>query len=255
MSVLRPLAIAALSLTLAALPAFAEPPAQSTPSFTPEQTEAVNKLIHDYLMNNPKVLSEALDHADAAAKADAQAAQKTALVSRREELERDPTTPVLGNPNGDVTIVEFFDYRCPYCKASAPVLADLLAQDKKLRLVLKDIPVLGKESVFAARVALVAQKHGKYAEFNKAMFALKTPVDNNTTLDVAKSIGLDPAEVKKEMDASEIDTILKHNLDLADAIGAEGTPTYVVGDTKTSSALTLDALKSQVAAARAKLKS
>ena len=255
MSVLRPLAIAALSLTLAALPAFAEPPAQSTPSFTPEQTEAVNKLIHDYLMNNPKVLSDALDHADAAAKADADAASKTALTDRREELERDPTSPVLGNPNGDVTVVEFFDYRCPYCKASAPIVADLLAQDKKVRLVLKDFPILGKESVFASRVALVAQKHGKYAEFHKAMFALKTPVNNDTTLDVAKSVGLDPVQVKKEMEASEIDTILKHNYDLAKAINAEGTPAFIVGDTMSPGALTLDGLKTQIAAARAKLKS
>jgi protein-disulfide isomerase len=251
MSVLRPLAIAALSLTLAALPAFADP----TPALTPEQTEAVNKLIHDYLMNNPKVLSEALDHADAAAKADADAASKTALVDRREELERDPTSPVLGNPNGDVTVVEFFDYRCPYCKASAPVIADLLTQDKKVRLVLKDFPILGKESVFASRVALVAQKHGKYAEFHKAMFALKTPVNDETTLDVAKSIGLDPVQVKKEMEASEIDAVIKHNYDLAKAINAEGTPAFVIGDTLSPGALTLDGLKTQIAAARAKLKS
>ena len=251
MSVFRPLAIAALSLTLAALPAFADP----TPSLTPEQTEAVNKLIHDYLMNNPKVLSEALDHADAAAKAETEAAGKTALTDRREELERDPTSPVLGNPNGDVTVVEFFDYRCPYCKASAPIVADLLAQDKKVRLVLKDFPILGKESVYASRVALVAQKHGKYAEFHKAMFALKTPVNNDTTLDVAKSVGLDPVQVKKEMEASEIDTILKHNYDLAKAINAEGTPAFIVGDTMSPGALTLDGLKTQIAAARAKLKS
>jgi protein-disulfide isomerase len=253
MSVLRPLAIAALSLTLAALPAFADP--TPAPALTPEQTEAVNKLIHDYLMSNPKVLTEALDHADAAAKADADAAGKTALIDRREELERDPTSPVLGNPNGDVTVVEFFDYRCPYCKASAPVIADLLAQDKKVRLVLKDFPILGKESVFASRVALVAQKHGKYAEFHKAMFALKTPVNDETTLDVAKSIGLDPVQVKKEMEASEIDAVIKHNYELAKAINAEGTPAFVIGDTLSPGALTLDGLKTQIAAARAKLKS
>lgn len=256
MRVPRPLAVAALSLALAALPAFADPaPAQSTPSLTPEQTEAVNKLIHDYLLNNPKVLAEAIEHADDAAKAEADAASKAALTDRREELEHDPTSPVLGNPNGDVTVVEFFDYRCPYCKASAPIIADLLAQDKKVRLVLKDFPILGKESVFASRVALVAQKHGKYAEFHKAMFALKTPVDDNATLEVAKSVGLDPAQVKKEMEASDIDATLKHNYELAKAIGAEGTPAFVIGDTKSPGALTLDGFKTQIAAARAKLKS
>jgi protein-disulfide isomerase len=250
MSVLRQLAVAAVSLMLAALPA-----AAAEPALTPEQADAVNKLIHDYLMSNPKVLTEALDHADAAAKADAEKASKTALVDRREELEKDPTSPVLGNPNGDVTIVEFFDYRCPYCKASAPVIADLLAQDKKVRLVLKDFPLLGKESVYASRVALVAQNHGKYAEFHKAMFALKTPVNDAATLDVAKSIGLDPAVVKKEVEAPDIDAILRHNFDLGKAIGAEGTPAFVIGDAVSPGAMTLEDFKTQIAAARAKLKS
>lgn len=224
-------------------------------ALTPAQTDQINKLIHDYFMNNPKALIDAIEHAEASVKQDEQGQAKELLQSHREELEQDPTSPVLGNAKGDVTIVEFFDYRCPYCKASAPLIADLLAQDKKIRLVLKDFPILGKDSVFASRVALVAQKHGKYAEFYKAMFALKTPVNNDTTLDVAKSLGFDPAQVKKEMEASEIDTIIKHNYDLAKAINAEGTPAFVIGDTLSPGALTLDGLKTQIAAARAKLKS
>jgi len=254
MSVFRRLAVAAVSLAFVAIPGLA-PAGDPPPALTPEQAGAVNQLIHDYLMNNPKVLSEAIDHAEATAKAEAHQAAKAELVNRREELENDPTSPVLGNPKGDVTLVEFFDYRCPYCKATAPIVADLLDQDKKLRLVLKDFPILGKESVFASRVALVAQKHGKYAAFYKAMFALKTPIDEESTLDVAKSLGLDPAEVRKEMESTEIDAVLKHNIDLAEAIGADGTPSFVIGDYLSPGAMTLDAIKSQIAALRAKPKS
>jgi protein-disulfide isomerase len=253
MSVFRRLAVAAFILAIAALPR-AGIAAEAPPALNPDQTAAVEKLIHDYLMNNPKVLAEALEHAEAAAKDESEQAAKTELTSRREELESDPTSPVLGNPKGDVTIVEFFDYRCPYCKASAPVIAGLLEQDKKLRVVLKDFPILGKESVFASRVAEVAQKHGKYAEFHKAMFALKGAVTDDATLEVAKSIGLDPAQVKKEMESAEIDTILQHNYELARAINIGGTPAFVIGGELISGAVSADALKAQIAATRAKAK-
>ena len=252
MSLSRRLAISCLSLAFAALPACA---ADAPPALTPEQTDAVNKLIHDYLMNNPKALTEAMDKADADAKAEADETAKAALTARREELDNDPTSPVLGNAKGDVTVVEFFDYRCPYCKATAPGIEQLLTEDKKLRLVMKEFPILGKDSVFASRVALVAQKHGKYAEFYKAMFALKSSVNEESTLDIAKSLGLDPAQVKKEMEAPEIDAILKHNYELAKAIAADGTPAFVIGDQMTAGVLPIDQIKSQIAALRAKSKS
>jgi protein-disulfide isomerase len=252
MTALRRFALIALSLALAALPAAQA--ADPAPALSPDQAAAVEKLIHDYLLNNPKVLIEAFDHADQASKADAETAAKAEIDNRREELERDPSSPVLGNPKGDVTIVEFFDYRCPYCKATTSAVAQLLEQDKKIRLVLKDFPILGKESVFASRVALAVQKHGKYAEFYKAMFALKTPVTEESTLEIVKSVGLDPAAVRKESESSEIDPQIKHNYDLAKAIGADGTPAFIIGDTMSPGLITLDVLKSQVAAVRAKAK-
>jgi protein-disulfide isomerase len=253
MSVLRRLSVSALSLAVIACPiALAADPA---PALSPDQATAVQKLIHDYLLNNPKVLIEAIEHADEASKTDAETAAKTEIVNRREELNNDPTSPVLGNPNGDVTVVEFFDYRCPYCKATEPDMVKLLEQDKKVRLVLKDFPILGKESVFASRVALAVQKHGKYAEFYKAMFAQKTPVTDESTLEIVKSIGLDPAAVQKESESADIDPLIKHNYDLAKAIGADGTPAFIIGDTLIPGLVTLDQLKSQVAALRDKQKS
>jgi protein-disulfide isomerase len=252
MSVLRRLAFSAASLAILAGPvALAADPA---PAFSPDQTAAVQKLIHDYLLNNPKVLIEAIEHADEASKADAETAAKAELVNHREELNNDPTSPVLGNPAGDVTVVEFFDYRCPYCKATEPDVVKLLEQDKKVRLVLKDFPILGKESVFASRIALAVQKHGKYAEFYKAMFAQKAAVSDESTLEIVKSLGLDPGAVKKEAESTDIDPLIKRNYDLAKAIGADGTPAFVIGDTMIPGLVTLDQLKSQIAALRDKQK-
>ncbi|HEV2674394.1 MAG TPA: DsbA family protein [Aliidongia sp.] len=223
---------------------------QAADGLTPAQTDQVNKLIHDYFMNNPKALIDAIEHAEASMKQEEQSEAKTALQSHREELDHDPTSPVLGNAKGDVTIVEFFDYRCPYCKVTAPTLQTLIAQDPKVRVVMKEFPILGKESVFASRVALVAKKHGKYAEFHQAMFALKTKVDDAQTLEVAKSIGLDPAQVKKEAESSDIDAILKNNYDLAKALNVSGTPAFVIGDTLLPGAVELKDFQDAVAAAR-----
>ncbi|HVJ55409.1 MAG TPA: DsbA family protein [Aliidongia sp.] len=226
--------------------------ADPAPALAPAQQDQVNQMIHDYLLSNPKVLIEALEKAEAEMRAQEKAKAQEAVGARREELNNDPTSPVIGNPKGDVTIVEFFDYRCPYCKSSAPMIETLLAEDKGVRLVLKDFPILGKESVFASRVALVTAKHGKYPDFYKAMFALKTQVTEESTLDVVKSIGLDPAAVKQEMEAADIDAILKHNYDLGRALGADGTPAFVIGDSVTSGALTGEELRGKIAALRAK---
>jgi protein-disulfide isomerase len=245
MSFRRPLLLLPV-LALALLVA----PARAEEALTPAQTDQVNKLIHDYFMNNPKALIEAIEHAEASVKQDEDNQATAQIQSHREELERDPTSPVLGNPKGDVTIVEFFDYRCPYCKATAPTLQTLIGQDPKLRVVMKEFPILGKESVFASRVALVARNHGKYAEFHQAMFALKTKVDDAATLDVAKSIGLDPAMVKKEAESADIDAVLKHNYELAKALNVGGTPAFVIGDTLLPGAVEMKDFQTAIAAAR-----
>ena len=217
---------------------------------TPAQTDQVNKLIHDYFMNNPKALIDAIEHAEASMKEDEQSQTKALLQTHREELERDPTSPVLGNPKGDVTIVEFFDYRCPYCKLTAPTLQTLIGQDPKVRLVMKEFPILGKESVFASRIALVVKKHGKYAEFHEAMFALKAKVDDDKTLEVVKSLGLDPVAIKKEAEGSDIDAILKDNYELAHQLNLNGTPAFVIGDTLLPGAVELKDFQSAIAIAR-----
>lgn len=240
----------ALSCAVSAAALAASPPAAQSTPLTQDQSKAVEQLIHDYLMNNPKVLAEALAHADDVAKEEQATAAKTAIVAHRDELERDPASPVMGNPSGDVTVVEFFDYRCPYCKASEASVEALLQHDKQVRLVLKEYPILGADSIFASRVALVAQKHGKYAEFHRGMFALAQKPTEEATLGVAKSIGLDPAQVKKEAEGSDIDAVLKQNIELAKTLGIDGTPTFYVGTTTVPGAIEPADLQNIVTATR-----
>lgn len=169
-----------------------------------------------------------------------------------ENLQHDPGSPVLGNPQGDVTLVEFFDYRCPYCKIMAPVVAALIASDPKLRVVMKEYPVLSSQSIVAAKAALVAAKNGKYAAFHSAMFALKGPFDEPRILSVAQSVGLDPARVRQEMDAPEIATELQINIALGKALDFRGTPTFLVDGHIIAGAVAAGELRKLIAAARTK---
>ena len=145
-----------------------------------------------------------------------------------EDLEWDRAAPVLGNPLGNVTMVEFFDYRCPFCKLMAPKLQRLLAADPQLRLVMKEYPILSPQSVTAARVALVASRHGRYAAFHAAMYRQDGAFDLAQIMAVAARVGLDPAMVRKEMNAPWIDAELRRSLALGRIVGATGTPTFVI---------------------------
>jgi protein-disulfide isomerase len=216
----------------------------------PEQRQAIEQIVHDYLMNNPDVLIEALRGAEDKLNHDADVKAKQALSDRRHEIFDDPATPVGGNPHGDVAIVEFFDYRCPYCKQVEPALETLVSDDHQLRFIYKEMPVLGPPSVVAARAALAAQRQGKYAAFHAAMMMTKGQIDDDIVYRVAGSVGLDVDRLKRDMAAPEIDRALKANLALADALGIHGTPGFIIGDQIVPGALELEALKNMVADAR-----
>ena len=169
-----------------------------------------------------------------------------------QDLLYDPASPVLGSPAGDVTITEFFDYRCPYCKVMAPRLVTLIDKDHGVRLVMKEYPVLSRESVIAARVALAVARHGKYQAFHAAMFAVDGPFDEARILDVVLSIGLDPASIANEMKSREIEAELRRNLALGHILGVHGTPAFVVGEAIVPGAVPLEALEKLIAAERKK---
>ena len=217
---------------------------------TPHEREQIEQIIHDYLLNNPEILIEALHAAEAKQTQDQRAAARTAIAAKRDELLNDPSTPSAGNPAGDVTIVEFFDYRCPYCKQVAPLVEALLKEDPKLRVVYKEFPILGSESIFAAHVAFAAIKQGKYKPFHSAMMAATGQITEEVVLKTAADTGLDIATVKSDMKAPEIDEIIKRNYDLANALGIHGTPSFIIGDTLVPGAVELATLRQMVAAAR-----
>jgi protein-disulfide isomerase len=172
------------------------------------------------------------------------------VAQRRGDIFDDPATPLGGNPQGDVSIVEFFDYRCPYCKQVQPSLESLAKQDPKLRLVYKEFPILGPASITAARAALAAQRQGKYDAFHAAMMAERGQITDDTVYQVAASVGLDIGRLKRDMAAPEITQQLQANLALADALNIHGTPAFIVGDQVVPGAVDIGALKTMVADAR-----
>ncbi len=217
-----------------------------------EQRQEIEGIIHDYLLHNPDVLIEALHGAEEKLNREADAKAVKALSDQRSEIFDDPATPVGGDPRGDVTIVEFFDYRCPYCKQVQPSLQALLKEDPKLRFLYKEMPVLGAPSVTAARAALAAQRQGKYEAFHNAMMATKGQITDETVYKVAGSVGLDVERLKQDMSAPDIQRALKTNLALADALNIRGTPGFIVGNHIVPGAIDLDTLQKMVAEARKK---
>ncbi|HJU19658.1 MAG TPA: DsbA family protein [Stellaceae bacterium] len=218
----------------------------------PEQRRAIETIVHDYLLSHPEVLVQALNEAEKKLSRDAQDNARQALTTHRREIFDDPATPVGGNPNGDVTVVEFFDYSCPYCKAVEPSLERLLAQDRGLRFVYKEFPVLGPESVMAARAALAARRQGKYTAFHDAMMTAKGRLDDDKIYRTASAVGLDVARLRRDMAEPQVAAELKDNLALANILDVHGTPTFIIGKEIVPGAIDPENLERLIAAAREK---
>ena len=214
-------------------------PARADEALSPEQKQAVEQVIHDYLMKNPQFVFEVLKAAQEKAKESKAEDARQAITAKHDELFRDPSSPVGGNPKGDVTIVEFFDYSCPFCKQVEPQIEALLKEDPKIRIVYKEFPVLGEGSVYASTMALVALKQGKYAAFHDAMIATKGHATEEMVLKVAADVGLDVAKAKKMMSSPDIQEILKRNYALADALEINGTPAFIIGNALVPGATTV----------------
>lgn len=240
----------AVAFTLGAMLALSLVGPAAAADFTSEQRKAIEDIIHDYLTKNPDLMLDVLQAAQDKLKGDSREKAAVALVEHKRDLLEDPETPVGGNPKGDVSLIEFFDYRCPYCKQVVPALEALLAKDKQLRFVYKEFPVLGADSVHAARAALASRKQGKYEPMHRALMAVKGQIDEAAVMKVASSVGLDVDRLKADMAAPEIDRVLKANIKLAEALEIHGTPGFVIGDEIVPGAVSLDTLKQLIDAAR-----
>jgi len=213
----------------------------------PVTRNELDGLIHDYLLAHPEMLTE-MQRVLVARKV------KEALRDNKAALYSDPGDAVIGNPQGDVTIIEFFDDECPFCKLLTPQLDRLIANDPKVRVILKEFAILGPGSETAARFALASKKQGRYPAFHAALMADKTPehtLAEPHILDIAKAVGLDPVQLKQDAAAPELLAQLNRTRALGQAIGIVGTPGLVIGDKVYSGLMPYDDMVKAIAAERA----
>jgi protein-disulfide isomerase len=206
--------------------------------------------IRAYLLDNPEVIAEALQKPKARHQAAEQAEAKKILKARSDEVFRDTESPLGGNPTGDVSLVEFLDYNCPYCRRVAPVMQATEAADPQLRVVYKEFPILGPNSCFAAKAALAAHRQGKYVAFHQALMQTKGTVDEARVLGAAAGVGLDVERLKSDMEGPAIQAAIDRNLALARALRIDGTPGFVIGEEIVRGAIDLAAMERLIREAR-----
>lgn len=211
---------------------------------------ALGKAIREYLIANPEVLVEAMQELERKQDSQQSSAAQKAIQENRTALVSDPDSPIAGNPSGDVTIVEFSDYQCPYCKRTHPAVKSVLASDGKVKLVFKDLPILGEASRIAALAALASRAQHKHLAFHDALMEFNGKLDRDKIMEIAGSVGLDVAQLQKDMDDPKLKEIIDHNMALASALGVRGTPAFVIGDQFVPGAIDADQLKQLIAAAR-----
>jgi protein-disulfide isomerase len=197
---------------------------------TAGQRKEIEAIIKDYLLHNPEVLMEAQTALDA--KMDKIQAERTAAAIKlnAQEIFRPAGSPVVGNAKGDVTVIEFFDYNCPYCKKAFTEVAQLVDKDKQVKLILKEFPILSKGSEEAAKVALAAKLQGKYWEFHRAIQEAQGQTNEASALRIAEKLGLDMAKLKRDMASAEVKREIDETRALATKLGIQGTPHFLVGD-------------------------
>ncbi|HEV3242564.1 MAG TPA: DsbA family protein [Methyloceanibacter sp.] len=214
----------------------------------------LERTVRDYLTKNPDILVEMTNELDKRQAAEQNAQQKKAISENADAIFRSPVSHVAGNPNGDVNLVEFFDYNCGYCRKAMPDVVKLVNQDGKIRLVLKELPIFGDDSEAAAKLALASNKQGKYFEMHQKLFSEPGQADKDKALRVAKELGLDVDQLQKDADDPDIKKALDEAKDLAQKLNLQGTPLYLIGDRVLPGAPDdlFDELKAKVAEVRQK---
>jgi len=243
-----------LAPALIALAAFAAPKAASAQSFTDTQRGDIEAIVKNYLVSHPEVLEEAMNELSKRQAAAEEQKHQESIAKNGDTIFNSPRGVVLGNKDGDVTFVEFFDYNCGYCKRAMADMLDLLKNDAKLKFVLKEFPVLGEGSMQAAQVAAAARmqdKTGKkYLEFHLKLLGGRGQADKARALAVAKEVGFDVGRIEKDMASDEVKAQIEESFKLAEALGLNGTPSYVVGSEVVIGAVGLSSLKEKINTAR-----
>ncbi|ABD07718.1 DSBA oxidoreductase [Rhodopseudomonas palustris HaA2] len=245
----RPFAAALLALLLVGAPV-----AAAAQKFSDEQRSQIEQIIKDYLVSHPEVLEEASDELGKRQANAAAEKHQAAIKDNAEAIFNSPRGITLGNKDGDVTFVEFFDYNCGYCKRAMTDMIALMKEDPKLKIVLKEFPVLGPPSVEAAQVAIAVRMQTpdgkKYLDFHQKLMGGRGQADKARAMAAAKEAGFDMARLEKDMASPEVRATIEESFKLAEAMGMNGTPSYVIGKQVVVGAVGLDTLRQKVALAR-----
>jgi protein-disulfide isomerase len=250
---MRPLLSSLRALALFGTLALGSAAQAQSPVFTDQQKQAIGQVVKEYLLQNPEILTEAMAELEKRQGEAQKVAQAGALKESRQSLLNAPHSFVAGNPSGDVTLVEFFDYNCGYCKRALSDVRTMMKADPKLRVVLKDFPVLGPDSVEASRVALAVKNQlqgDKLFDYHVKVLESRGRVNGERALAVAKEMGVDVARVQKDMETAEIRSALQENVSLGDKLGLSGTPAFIIGDEVVAGAVGLEPLRQVVAGVR-----
>jgi len=247
MSPLRLLSPALLALALCAAPASAQ-------TFSDGQRGEIETIVKNYLIAHPEVLEEAMNELNKRQAADEAAKHEASITENSQAIFNSPRNVTLGNKSGDVTFVEFFDYNCGYCKRAMTDMMDLMKADPKLKVVLKEFPVLSEGSVEAAKVAVAVRMQdpggAKYLDFHQRLLGGRGPADKARALAAAKDAGLDVARLEKDMASPEARATIDENFKLAESMGMNGTPSYVIGKQVVVGAIGVEGLKEKIGIAR-----
>ena len=211
---------------------------------------ALGRVVRDYILANPEVLVEAMQELEKKQEAERSNVALKAIKTYEGELYRDAEAPVGGNPNGNVTIVEFNDYQCPYCKRAYTAVTQVTKADGNVKIIYKDLPILGEASKIAALAALAARNQGKHAEMHAALMTNNARLDRARILEIASSVGLDIPKLETDMQDPKLQRLIERNMAVASALGVRGTPAFVIGQSFVPGAIDAEALKQLIAQAR-----
>ena len=217
----------------------------------PPDREAIERIVREYLVANPEVIEEAMRALRDRREAARLQVVRNAIGERRDDIFFHPETPVSGNPEGDVTLVEFFDYQCGFCRRALAPMKELLAGDANLRVAWKELPVLGPVSRFAARASMASARQGRYHDFHVALMGATGKLSEAAVMAVAERVGLDTERLRRDMADPAIEAYLDETARLARTLGIDGTPAFVVGDTVVPGAVGAERLRRLVADVRA----
>jgi protein-disulfide isomerase len=239
-------------------PVVVPPKAVPAPAMTEAQVKDIQKIVHDYLIQNPQVLVEASQAYQDQENAKAKTKTQQAVIKNAKALFTSPHTPTVGNLSGDVTVVEFLDYQCSHCREMSTIIGSLIKADNKVRFVVKDLPIFGGSSKYAALASIAAIKQGpdKYMAFHKGLLETPPPLTDKKVLEIAKNAGLNVAQLEADMKDKATDAQISDNFKMAQELGLLGTPAFIISNRTGTlveyvpGAVTLDSLKQSISKVR-----